>query len=104
YLPFWGNGGGDFGARYWYLVLVPCVALTARGVEALESKLGSNGKNNVRATAAVAALCALALVNYFPWRSLDKYYHYLRMRPDVRELARSYGFGRSLVLIRGENF
>jgi len=95
YIPYWGNGGGDFGARYWYLILLPCVALTARAVEWLD---------DVRATAAVAALCGLALATYFPWRSLDKYYHYLRMRPDVREEARSHGFGRSLVLIRGEYF
>jgi hypothetical protein len=104
YVPYWGNGGGDFGARYWYLTLVPCIVLTARGLDWLENTSGPDGRTGVRATAAVAALCLAALVNYFPWRSLDKYYHYLRMRPDVRELARTYHFGRSLVLIRGEGF
>ena len=104
YVPYWGNGGGDFGPRYWYLALVPCVVLTARGLERLENFLGSSGRNDARATAAIAALCALALVNYVPWRSFDKYYHYLRMSPDVRDLARTHGFGRSLVLIRGEDF
>ena len=104
YMPYWGNGGGDFGARYWYVMLVPCVALTARGLDWLETSLGRNGRNDARATAAVAALCALALVNYFPWRSLDKYYHYLRMSPDVSTLARIHGFGRSLVLVRGDGF
>ncbi len=104
YVPYWGNGGGDFGARYWYLALVPCVALTARGLETLENRLGPADRNEARATAAVAALCALALMNYFPWRSLDKYYHYLRMRPDAQMLAQTHGFGRSLVFIRGEGF
>ena len=104
YVPYWGNGGGDFGARYWHLALIPCVALTARGLDWLENGLSSTGRNEVRATAAIAALCALALVNYFPWRSLDKYYHYLRMRPDVLTLARTHDFGRSLVLVRGEGF
>ena len=104
YMPYWGNGGGDFGARYWYVMLIPCIALTARGLERLESSLGVDGRNDVRATAAVAALCVFALVSYFPWRSLDKYYHYLRMRPDVPALARTYNFGRSLVLVRGEGF
>lgn len=104
YMPYWGNGGGDFGARYWYVILVPCIALTARGLDRLETGLGVNGRNDARATAAVAALCALALVSYFPWRSLDKYYHYLRMRPDVPTLARIHDFGRSLVLVRGESF
>jgi hypothetical protein len=98
YAPYWGNGGPDFGARYWYLILVPCVALSARGLEWLESFSG------VRATAAVAVLCGLALFNYLPWRSLDKYHHYLRMRPDVRTLSQERSFGRSLVLVRGERF
>jgi 4-amino-4-deoxy-L-arabinose transferase-like glycosyltransferase len=98
YAPYWGNGGADFGARYWYLILVPCVVLSARGLESLEALSG------VRATAAVALLCGLALFNYFPWRSLDKYHHYLRMRPDIRTLSRGRGFGRSLVFVRGERF
>jgi hypothetical protein len=104
YAPYWGTGGPDFGARYWYLILVPCVALSVRGLECLETKLGSDRRYDVRAMAAVAALCCLALINYFPWRSLDKYHHYLRMRPDVRILARTHAFGRSLVLVRGERF
>jgi hypothetical protein len=104
YAPYWYSGGPDFGARYWYLILLPCVALSARGLEWIETKLGATGRNDVRATAAVAALCCLALINYFPWRSVDKYHHYLGMRPDVRELARVHDFGRSLVLIRGERF
>ncbi len=98
YAPYWGNGGPDFGARYWYLILVPCVALSARGLEWLETVSG------VRATAAVAVLCGLALFNYLPWRSLDKYHHYLRMRPDIRTLSQERSFGRSLVLVRGERF
>jgi 4-amino-4-deoxy-L-arabinose transferase-like glycosyltransferase len=104
YVPYWGNGGGDFGARYWYVVLVPCAALTARGLDWLESRLSSIERNEARATMAVAALCGLALVIYFPWRSLDKYYHYLRMRPDVQTLAQTHGFGRSVVFIRGAAF
>lgn len=104
YMPYWGNGGGDFGARYWFVMLVPCAALTARGLERLEGWLGHEGREDARATAAVAALCALALLTYFPWRSFDKYYHYLRMRPDVLTLARENHFGRSLVLVRGESF
>ena len=52
---------------------------------------------------AVLSLCMLTLVNYFPWRAIDKYHHYLRMRPDIRYLAKEYGFGRSLVLIRGNS-
>jgi hypothetical protein len=104
YAPYWGNGGPDFGARYWYLILVPCVALSARGLEWLENALEARFLGGFRATAAVAVLCGLALLNYFPWRSLDKYHYYLRMRPDVRILSKERAFGRSLVLVRGERF
>jgi hypothetical protein len=103
YAPYWGNGGPDFGARYWYLILLPAIALSVRGLETLEENLDTP-ERQARATAAVAALCALALINYFPWRSLDKYRHYLRMRPDIPALAGNYHFKRSLVLVRGEQF
>jgi hypothetical protein len=51
---------------------------------------------------AVLALCLMTVVNYIPWRAIDKYHHYLGMRPDIRNLAGQRGFGRSLVLIRGD--
>jgi hypothetical protein len=120
---YWFSGGPDFGARYWYLMIVPCVALTVRGIQFLEEKLDRDagpsllspqpGQTEVRpafslqgARVVVLALscCALTLVNYFPWRAIDKYHHYLGMRPDILRLARQYDFGKSLVLIRGERF
>src|SRR5690606_8209702 len=30
---YYFSGGPDFGARYWYLILLPCLVLTARGLE-----------------------------------------------------------------------
>jgi hypothetical protein len=107
YSLYWFSGGPDFGARYWYLVIVPCIALTVSGIRFLENGLqGASGftVNGARVTAAVVSMCILAILNYFPWRAIDKYFHYLRMRPDVRYLAKEHGFGRSLVLIRGDRF
>ena len=49
----------------------------------------------------MSALCLLSLVNFLPWRAIDKYHHFRNMRPDIRDLAQEYEFGRSLVLIRG---
>jgi hypothetical protein len=95
---YWFSGGPDFGARYWYLILIPCLVLTARAIEYGEEQLD---RNRMRVTAAVVLLCGMTLAIYFPWRALDKYHHYLRMRPDIRELAEKHRFGRSLVLIRG---
>ncbi len=100
---YWYSGGPDFGARYWYLMLFPCVVLTARGIQFLVMTLksGSNSLSYIRVAIAIFSLSTLTLVNYFPWRAIDKYHHYLGMRPDVRYLARQFNFGKSLILIRG---
>jgi len=102
YFFYYFSGGPDFGARYWFLMLVPLVALTVRGAEFLATVLERSGVSGAQVRLAVAALSMLTLANYFPWRAIDKYHHYLGMRPDIRELAHEFGFGRSLVLIRGD--
>lgn len=101
---YWFSGGPDFGARYWFLILVPAVALTARGIIVLGSRLGEHGR---RAWHAQPLLVAIGLIGmsatiFIPWRAADKYVHYRGMRPDIRELASRYDFGPSVVLIRGE--
>lgn len=103
YSLFWYHGGPDFGARYWFLTIVPLVALTARAIEWLGAKTDSNAASqlNPRIVAAVVMLCILSVLNYFPWRTLDKYYHYLGMEPGIANLAQEHNFGKSLVLIRG---
>lgn len=98
YSLYWFNGGPDFGARYWYLILIPLIILTIRGIQFAGAILP-----NPRLMFALGALCALTLINYLPWRAMDKYYHYLRMSPDVLALAREHNFGKSIVLIRGES-
>jgi hypothetical protein len=103
---YYFSGGPDFGARYWFLMLVPLVALTARGIQYLERKLQADPIGSVRSSTwvmvAVVSLCLLTLINFFPWRAIDKYFHYRGMRPDIRHLAKEYGFGQSLVLVRGD--
>jgi len=42
------------------------------------------------------------LVNHVPWRVTDKYHHYRGMRADIRRLAETHRFGRSLVLVSGQ--
>jgi 4-amino-4-deoxy-L-arabinose transferase-like glycosyltransferase len=101
YSLFWYHGGPDFGARYWFLCIIPLIALTVRGIEFLSQKIDESNANS-RVILTVTILCTISLFAYFPWRALDKYYHYLEMRPDIRQLARQNSFGKSLVLIRGE--
>ncbi|MGD8277922.1 MAG: glycosyltransferase family 39 protein, partial [Gemmatimonadota bacterium] len=40
---YWFNGGPDFGARYWYLVLLPCLVLAVRGIQTVGERLASRG-------------------------------------------------------------
>ena len=104
---YWFSGGPDFGARYWYLMVIPLVALTVRGIQFLETTFqnATAGSTNqtTRVMAAVLSLSMLALINFFPWRAIDKYYHYLGMRPDIRYLDQKHDFGKSIVLIRGNS-
>lgn len=101
---YWFSGGPDFGARYWYLILVPCIALAARGMEELAGFLDRRGAADasVRTVAGAMMLVTITVALYVPWRAIDKYHHYRFMRPDIRGLASRQEFGRSLVLIRGE--
>lgn len=100
---FWFSGGPDFGARYWYLAIVPCVVLAIRGL----GLLGNDGDRagsamSPRVMVATAVLCLTALVVFVPWRAADKYFQYRAMRPDVRTLARDTRLAGALVLIQGE--
>lgn len=100
---YWFSGGPDFGARYWFLIIVPCVALSAAGIEhlgALEASRPAAARSG-RVHLAVAALCLLALLTFVPWRAIDKYHDYRGMRPDVRRMAQDPRLRGGLVLVRG---
>jgi hypothetical protein len=95
YFFYYFSGGPDFAARYWFPVVIPLVALSARGLEWLEARAGA------RAPVAIAALVIMALTTFVPWRALDKYRHFRGMRGDVPALARTHGFERDLIFVRG---
>jgi hypothetical protein len=104
---YYFSGGPDFGARYWFLMIVPLAALSVRGLDYLEDRMAFVGANpaasQARPLAGVLILGVFALVSFFPWRAVDKYFHYLNMRPDMREMASQHQFGKSVVLVRGES-
>jgi len=97
---YWFSGGPDFGARYWFLILVPTLVLVARGIEETDVTLQDTG-TGVGALEPAALLTVLALVTFMPWRAADKYYHYRGMRPDIRAIGARLPAGPSLVLVRG---
>lgn len=103
------SGGPDFGARYWDLMSVPLLALTARGITTLGSgSLSGDVSARVisqnRMLTGVVALTVATVATFLPWRSLDKYHHYLNMRPVPKAIAQSKSFNRSLILIRGAEY
>lgn len=100
---YWFSGGPDFGARYWYLAVVPCVALSARGLETLAAR-GATGdpRAATRVLAAAGLLSLASLTTFVPWRSVDKYRNYRGMRPELRQLAARLPWHDALVLVRGE--
>lgn len=103
---YWFSGGPDIGARYWYLVLVPLVILTARGAGAVQQKLielGAAQPGLPRVGAFIAAASLAAAINFIPWRCLEKYHHYRGISADIGRLARNYGFDNALVFVRDQN-
>ena len=101
YSLFWFSGGPDFGARYWYLTIIPLIYLSVRGIQRLEERVEPGQR--VRVILAVVLLCVLSVLNYLPWRALDKYYHYLDMKPDLASLSKEYLFNNGLILIQGQS-
>ncbi len=99
---YYFSGGPDFGARYWFLMIVPLIVLTVRGVESLAEDLREHSPDaDIRLYGAVGALVVLTICVFVPWRAIDKYHDFRGMKPDIRELAKKYEFGRSLVLVQG---
>jgi len=100
---YWFSGGPDYGARYWYQVLVPLIVLTVRGIQTLQQRLAGldfGVRPALRVAAFVVAACVVALINVVPWRCVGKYHRYNNMSADVERLARDHGFGHSLVFIQ----
>ncbi len=107
----WFAGGPDFGARYWYLMSVPLLALTARSVLSFaETDFAAvphaqrRGGFETRLLSGIVVWVAGALLLFIPWRSFDKYWHYRGVRGDVAALASRGRFAQGLVLVAGREF
>ncbi|MBI3483714.1 MAG: hypothetical protein HY012_00970, partial [Acidobacteria bacterium] len=104
---YWFSGGPDFGARYWYQMIVPLAVLTVRGAMEFALRMNSAAPathvgGGERVWAFLLLASALGTLNVVPWRALDKYHHYRGVRPELRALAEEKQFGRSLVIVRGK--
>lgn len=103
---YWFSGGPDFGARYYYLAVIPLVALTAQAIQNLGASFSTGSLTTSRANAAVISgvvvLSIASLTNFTPWRAIDKYHHYRGMRPDIGRLLAAGDFSNGLLLLGGE--
>ncbi len=96
---YWFSGGPDFGARYWYLALVPLLVLVARA----STRLAQLAPQSGRVAFGVALLCLTSLFVFMPWRANDKYWQYRGMEPGIRALAAEHQWGPDdLILVRGD--
>jgi 4-amino-4-deoxy-L-arabinose transferase-like glycosyltransferase len=96
HVPYWFAGGPDFGARYWFMLILPAVLLAARGLS------GGGGRWPALSMIGLAVMGWSAAVTFLPWRSIDKYHGYRGMRPWARELAADPAYGNALLLVRGD--
>jgi len=100
---FWFSGGYYIGPRYWYLVLVPLVFLSASGMGTLAAKLNAvDGFVHAarRLGFAVTVLCVISMGSFMTWRSVAKYNSYRSFHTDYRELAEKHDLNDSLVLVK----
>ncbi len=101
---YWAPGGPDFGARYWYLIIMPLVVLTVRGAEHLASGSGGGTASSdvagtrVGVALAFASLCAVLVI--VPWRSVGKYYRYRDIGGTVGALTDRRGIRDALIFVR----
>jgi hypothetical protein len=96
---FWFSGGPDFGARYWYLIIVPCAVLAGRALASIEGR--HTVMPGARTMVATGILCFGALMLYVPWRAADKYRHYRSVRPDFVRLKDDPAYRDALILVSG---
>jgi len=101
YSLYWFAGGPDFGARYWFLTVVPLVVLAARGAISLDARGGAGPPGRVHFTVLALGLSLISVVTFLPWRALDKYHGYRGMDAGIQRLAEEAPFGPDLVLIQG---
>lgn len=105
YSLYWFASGPDFVARYWFLGIVPFIALTVRGFEEIAARIPAlaGGPAPWKLATVLTFLFASSLLVMVPWRSGDKYYRYVGSGPGARELVASGQHEGDIFLISGKN-
>ena len=90
---FYWYSGADYGARYWYQAVIPCVVLSARALTQVRMPTQA-----VTQTAFVT--CLVGTAAFLPWRAVTKYAGYRGMSGNVVRLHRACDMSDGLVLVR----
>lgn len=99
--------GADYGARYWYQLLIPCCVLAAKALtralpdRTVESPAAQTPALTPALTLAPAALVLslIAVVIFVPWRGATKYVGYRGMSGSVARLVRECPMTHGLVFV-----
>ncbi|MGH8550923.1 MAG: ArnT family glycosyltransferase [Methylococcales bacterium] len=101
---YWAPGGPDFGARYWYLIILPLLVLTVRGAERLAKQAarldGASTVTGARLSAAMVLACLSAIIVVLPWRSIGKYHEYRGIGRAIQRQVDRHGIQDALVFVR----
>jgi hypothetical protein len=96
---YWFAGGPDLGARYWYLIIVPCTVLAGRALASIETR--HPVMPGARTMVGTGVLCLAAVLVYVPWRAADKYPNYRSIRTDFVKLKDDPVYRDALILVSG---
>ena len=100
YSAYWYSGGSDFGARYWYPMIVPALWAFVRGLETIGALLGERFRTAPLRVAAVSAFSVLlGLAVFVPWRAVSKYHDYRGFHADFARLVSDGEITNELVLV-----
>ena len=106
YSLYWFYGGFYAGARYWFLMLVPLLILTALGIITCIRefhRLFPEAMVARRVGFAVAALCLCSLFAFNSWLAFNRYPGINGHHGDYSQLARQDRFRNALVFISMES-
>jgi hypothetical protein len=103
---YWFSGSFYIGPRYWFMALLPLVAVSVSGAGALASRLEGTGAVSLgtqRLAFVIALLCALSVASFLTWRSVTKYHEFRGFHAGYRELIEEHDLDGSLVLVKTDS-
>ncbi|MCA9323178.1 MAG: hypothetical protein KDB53_20725 [Planctomycetes bacterium] len=99
YNLYWFSGGPDFGARYWFLMIVPMLWLSMRGAQCLAAGLTADSGDRSRLFVVGLLLATVTLTVFVPWRIETKYRGYRGFHAGYHKLRASGQLDGAIVAV-----